>query len=196
MSSTWSHPRLGTLEHDDIWWRREIVIPSLKPFTYVEARKYRSTSWPYELWLECDAEDMQPTEQMASLVVTVLENESRLIPKMLHALWLDLNGRGPESGMWWHGDLPNAYRGGNWASGVHDSLIAEGLPVPNCPDDLMKILEPIRLTIRRDFSLPEQWVAEFNFHSGFEVEHGVGVLTDGAEILGIGYNAEADRFKK
>jgi hypothetical protein len=197
MSRTWNHPRLGTFEHDDIWWRREIAVPSLQSFTYIDAavRAYRSKPDPFELVLQCESEDEQPGEQMASLAATVLHNEGQLVPKVLEALWSDLNGRGPDSGMWWRGDLPNAYRGGNWASAVHDSLTGYELPVPTGPEDLKKVLEPKDLTIRRHPSLPEQWIAEFNFHAGFDVEHGVGVLTDGKRILGIGYASDASLFE-
>jgi len=52
------------------------------------------------------------------------------------------------------------------------------------------------LLIRRDLSPPEPWVASLNFHAGFDVEHGLGVLTNGVEILGIGYSADATRFKR
>jgi hypothetical protein len=131
---------------------------------------------------------------MASLAVAVSDNERQLVPDVLEAIWSDLNGRGPDSGMWWHGDLPNAHRGGNWASAVHDSLNGYALPVPTCPEDLKKVLEPKDLTIRRHPSLPHQWIADFNFHAGLDVEHGVGVLTDGVKILGIGYSSDARLF--
>jgi hypothetical protein len=130
------------------------------------------------------------------VVPTIFRNEPRLMPTVLEAIWSDLNDRGPDSGMWWHGDLPYAYRGGNFGSDVYDSLTRFELPVPACPFDLMKILEPKDLLIRRDLSPPEPWVASLNFHAGFDVEHGLGVLTNGVEILGIGYSADATRFKR
>lgn len=198
MSRTWTHPRLGTLEHDDIWWRREVVIPSLDTFTYIDAavRDYRSTREPFELVLQCDSETEQPTEEMAALAATILATESGIMQKAMEAIWSDLNGQGPDSGMWWHGDLPCAYRGGNWASAVHESLTSWKLHVPKCPDDLKKVLEPKDLTVRREFSQPKPWIGELNFHAGFDVEHGVGVLTDGIDVLGIGYSSTARRFKR
>jgi hypothetical protein len=197
MSSSWTHPRLGTLKHDGIWWRRDIVIPSLQAFSYVDVavREYNPRPEPFELVLQCESEEAEPNEAMASLAAKVLDNESRLVPKILEAVWADLNDRGPDSGMWWHGDLPNAYRGGNWASFAFDSLRGFDLPVPTSAEDLLTILGPKDLTIRRDFSPPEPWIAEFNFDSGYDVEHGVGVLTDGSAILGIGYSSDASRFK-
>lgn len=196
MSRTWNHPRLGTLMHDDIWWRREILIPSLQSFTYIDAavRAYVSKPGPFELVLQCESEDEQPSEQMASLAAAALRYERQLVPNVLEAIWADLNGRGPDSGMWWHGDLPNAHLGGNWASAVHNSLIGYELPVPTCPEDLKEVLGPKDLTIRRHPLLTERWIAELNFHAGFDVEHGVGVLTDGVRVLGIGYSSDASLF--
>jgi hypothetical protein len=197
LPTTWNHARLGEFEQDDIWWRREIALPSLNSFTYIY-EPMRGCRWerqPFELILQCDAEDEQPTEEMASLAA-VLDNEPRLMPMVLEAIWSDLNGRGPDSGMWWHGDLPYAYRGGNFASAVYDNLNEFELPVPACPFDLMKILLPKDLLIRLDLSPPETWIAELNFRAGFEVEHGLGVLTNGIEILGIGYSSDASRFRR
>jgi hypothetical protein len=197
MSRTWSHPRLGTFENDGVWWRREITIPSLTSFTYIDAavREYRSKPEAFELVLKCDSEGEQPNEQMASLAVAIFDNESTLVPNVLRAIWSELNGQGPESGMWWNGDLPNAHRGGNWRSAVYDSLTELELPVPTCADDLKKVLEPRDLTIRRASYRSGPWVGEFNFHAGFDVEHGIGVLTDGSVILGIGYSSDASLFE-
>jgi hypothetical protein len=50
--------------------------------------------------------------------------------------------------------------------------------------------------IRRDLMPPESWVASLNFRTGFDDEHGLGVLTDGVEILGIGYSVDATRFEQ
>jgi hypothetical protein len=197
-ANTWNHPRLGEFEQDDLWWRREITLPSLDSFTYyhyvIPGRGPERL--PFELVLQCDAEGEQPTEEMASLAAAVLDNEPRLMPTVLEAIWSDLNGRGLDSGMWWHGDLPYAYLGGNFASAVQENLTDFALPIPASASDLLKILEPKDLLIRRDFSPPDQWLASLNFHAGFEVEHGLGVLTNGVEILGIGYSVDATRFKQ
>ena len=123
---------------------------------------------------------------MASLAVAIIDNESRLVLQLLKALWADLNGRGSDSGMWWHGDLATAF----------EQFEQLQLPIPTSPEELKAVLEPKNLTIRRDFTPPKPWTGEFNFHAGFDVEHGVGVLTDGVEILGIGYSSDAMRFKR
>jgi hypothetical protein len=197
LSNTWSHPRLGGLVQDDIWWRRVITLSSLDSFTYSQQAFRRGRpELPFELVLECDAEGEEPTEEMASLAATVLDNEPRLMPVVLEAIWSDLNGQGPDSGMWWHGDLPYAYLGGNFGSDVYDSLTGYELPVPACASDLMKVMEPKELLIRRDLSPPKTWLAVLTFHAGFEIEHSLGVLTNGVEVLGIGYGYDARRFKQ
>ncbi len=197
MPIQWSHPRFGTLHYDGVWWRREIKIASLQSFTYIDAavRAYRSEPERFELVFQCEPEDEQPNAEMAAIASTVLDNELQLVPDMLDAIWSDLNGQGPKSGMWWHGDLANAHGGGNGDSAVHDSLDDQELPMPTCANDLSKVLEPKNLTIRSHPSLPGHWLAEFNFHAGFDVEHGVGVLTDGVKILGIGYSSDVSLFE-
>jgi hypothetical protein len=198
LPNVWNHPRLGGFEQDDIWWRREITLPSRDLFTYVHKSipGYPSQRLPFEVVFQCDTEGEEPTEEMAALAVAVLENEQRLIPLVLKAIWSDFNGQGPGSGMWWNGDLPYAFRGGDYRSDVYDSLTDGKLPVPACPSDLLKIMYPQDLTIRRDVSPPKLWLAELTFKAGFEVEHGVGVLTNGVEILGIGYSVDVTRFEQ
>jgi hypothetical protein len=116
-------------------------LPSRESFTYIDTPVGgpRSMRLPFELVFQCDTEDEEPTEEMASLAAAVLENESRLVPLMLEAVWSDLNDQGPESGMWWHGDLSYPDRGGNCASAARDVLTELELPIPKCSSDLLKI---------------------------------------------------------
>lgn len=202
MPDTWNHPRLGTLQNNDLFWEGKIIFPSLDSFTYIDAvvRKYQSTHNPFELAFFCDSEDEHPTEEMASLAITTIDNQPQLMPKVLDAIWSDLIGRGPDSGMWWHGDLPNS---SSWTSAVHEILTKLELPVPACADDLKKVLEPKSLTIRRDDRTlrrgrapSKQWIAELNFHAGFDIDHGVGVMTDGIQVLGMGYDSDATPFDR
>src|SRR5262245_5374793 len=104
MSDTWRHSHLGVFEHHDIWWRREIELPALQSFTYIDVivRKCNANPEPFELVLQCETEDEEPHEQMASLAAAILGNISGLISKALEAIWLDVNGQDPDSGMWWH----------------------------------------------------------------------------------------------
>ncbi len=71
--------------------------------------------------LICDAESDLPNTEMALVASRARDHEAKLIPNVLAAIWDDFNGRGPDSGMWWHGDLPNARRDG-WASAAYDEL--------------------------------------------------------------------------
>ena len=52
-----------------------------------------------------------------------------------------------------------------------------------------------RITVRQDVPGCEGPVVELSFHAAFEVEHGVGVLTDGETILGLGYSADVTPFE-
>lgn len=195
MQNKWTDPVLGTFHCDDTRWRRKINLTSVGFFSYVDAAVgVRTSPLQFEVVLVCDTESDFPNTDMALAASHALDNEGELIPKVLAAIWDDLNGRGPNSGMWWHGDLPNAHRDG-WASGAYDELCEHGLPVPESAEDLKLILEPIDLTVRRDPSDGSKCISELNFYCGFDVEHGIGVLKDGVDILGIGYAYTARRFR-
>jgi hypothetical protein len=47
------------------------------------------------------------------------------------------------------------------------------------------------ITIRRPDGRKRP-LAELSFHAAFEEEHGVGILTDGRQVVGIGYLADVE----
>ena len=55
-------------------------------------------------------------------------------------------------------------------------------------------MEFLRIVIHKEADGYKKPVAELTFAALFEEEHGVGVLTDGKEILGTGYMGEAAAF--
>lgn len=86
--------------------------------------------------------------------------------------------------MWWHNHLDEVV-------GVVEDV---GLPAPAKADDLAALLLLQEIRIRRDVLDNEQPIAELSFAAAFEEEHGVGILTDGKNILGIGYSADVTPF--
>ena len=52
------------------------------------------------------------------------------------------------------------------------------------------------VVIRSDLSHQGRPGAEFRFGPWFEEEHGVGVLTDGQNILGLGYSHDVSLFEE
>jgi hypothetical protein len=85
--------------------------------------------------------------------------------------------------MWWHGDVEEVAR------------FSDGRLSPQSrPEDLYSAMGFSRVAIRKEADGDESPVAELIFNAVFEQEHGVGVLTDGKEVLGTGYIDEASPF--
>src|SRR5688500_847987 len=124
MGFTWNHPKLGEFEYDGIAWVKKVEAPGFDPFTYDRE------SSDVELAFEADDEDDSPTAEAVALALKVLANHAKLVPKITKALWDDFNGRGPDSGMWWHGDLDQ----------VADAIEIEELPRPTKADDLLALM--------------------------------------------------------
>ena len=103
---------------------------------------------------------------------------------MTAALWDEFNGRGPDSGMWWHGDTEQ------WVEGLDSS----GLPLPTKADDLLGLMALSSIVVRRKVDGYDKPVVELSFAAAFEEEHGVGVLTDGKKVLGTGYSTDVTPY--
>ena len=80
--------------------------------------------------------------------------------------------------MWWHGHLDEVN------ADLKQPIVREG--------DLPARLRPYNLTLG---SKGEPWVM-INFHADYEEEHGVGVLTNGTRVLGIGYSTDVTPYKR
>ena len=179
MATTWTHPDFGTFKFDrdyDAW------------VTTVKAPAFDAFKWEQEPTGECDllieADDQKDIPSKAALAVAarVLAAQAELPGKVIRALWDDFNGRGGDSGMWWHGDMEQVAE----MSGDH--------PVPKRPEDFLSAMDFLRIVIRKEADGYEKPVAELTFAAAFEEEHGVGVLTDGKDILGTGYMGDAAVF--
>ncbi|HZK82983.1 MAG TPA: hypothetical protein VFC46_18005 [Humisphaera sp.] len=132
----------------------------------------------------------------AALALKVLGNQSALVRAVTHAMWEDINGRGPHSGMWWHGDfdLPVGACTGQRHSWMVDVLAADGIAVQS-PDDLLRVMGFRAFLVRDNVRDYQAQLIELDFDAAFEMEHGVGLLTDGERILGTGYQVDVDLFR-
>jgi len=113
-----------------------------------------------------------------ALAKRVLDNQGSLVKKVVEALWADFVGSGPDSGMYWHDNLDQV------AEGMEDR------EAPESADELFELMRLNGITIKPAEDDSDTFVAELNFDAAFEEEHGVGVLTDGLEILGLGYSGD------
>lgn len=161
----WKHPTLGTFVWEEDMWRQE--------------------GDDFYLSFETDLEEpTAPTEAHVALLQAVMADRENLITKSADALWEDINVRGPDSGMWWRGDL----------EGIVHQYEFVGYDAPKSAGELRAALPFRGIAIRCDISDEKRTLAELRFAPWFEEEHGIGVLTDGRSILGLGYAYDVTPF--
>ena len=178
---SWDHPKLGRFEHDGAAWTRNVKTPGFKPF------RYEGSSTKCELSFETDDETEQPSRAAIAVAERVLANQAALVAKVAKALWDDFAGKGPDSGMYWHGDLDSL------ADGME---FEETLKPPKKADDVPRLMQLTNISVAKPRRGQDKPLAELSFAEAFEDEHGVGILTDGRTILGIGYSSDLSPFKK
>ena len=179
MASSWKHPTLGTFIFEAMGWVKIVNVPAFKAFSYDTGydNAPRSTGKHALVFTSIDKNTV-PSAADVALADRVLANQAALVDAVAHALWEDFNGRAPNSGMWWHGNL----------SAVVRSWKGLKLPPPAEPRDLLPALQVMRILVRGGFpGYPIDPLVELCFHAAFEEEHGVGLLTEGNSILGAGY---------
>jgi len=185
MGTIWEHPELGRLEFSrrrDAWMG-VIDVPAFRQFTH---------TWddhiPGRCGLIISAQDKAdtPSAQAIALALRLVTNQEHLVRQIITALWEDFGGRGPRSGMWWHDDLEQVVESGE----------GEDVPPLESADALLGWMHPNGIIVRhggiRSDALP---MIELTCSAVFEVEHGVGILTDGETILGTGYLYDVEPFK-
>jgi hypothetical protein len=189
LGPTWSDPVLGTFElREDIGaWVATVRAPAFDRFWDGCGER---TTGDYRLWIK--GAQAPPSAEAIALAAALLVGQSTLVSTITQALWNDFTGDGPPSGMWWHGDLHQVGR------------MSCGAP-PTGPDDLLRMMVLDDIAVSKMSYYPahlseeeretsDEPVAKFVFRAQFEQEHGVGVLTDGIRVLGLGYAGEAVRF--
>jgi len=173
---TWNHPQLGAFDYDVVGWVQTLQAPAFDAFEYDTGRQRGQ----YRLIFEADEESELPSADAVALAAKVLANQVQLVPKVTAALWDDINGRGPDSGMWWHNDL---------------AAVCEHLPALARPEDLLGIMGLSDIMVHKLVFRDERPLVELSFEAPFETEHGVGILTDGESVLGTGYSGDVIPFE-
>lgn len=172
------HPTLGPLTLEDGVWTGEVRSPVFKRFKDSESG----------IEFELDGENLVDSlpDRLVDLAVQIINNATQLVELGLQALFDDLYGRGSNSGMWWHGNLEM----------VCESLgktLAEN-PIES-PERLYGLLGNPSIYVQTSCYRYDAPCAEFGFASDIDPEHGVGIVTDGHKIIGIGYRATAGAFE-
>lgn len=185
--ATWKHPDLGIFKFDDLWWARTVTLPAFKVFRYRYRGKKVGTS-KVPLRFEAEDADTVPSKLAATIAKRVVQNQELLVPKILKALHKDLHGKGPNSGMWWHGDIDSIY----------EDLSEQKAPLRNLkldtPDSLTQLLGSPRIVIQESGYGYDKPLATICFEALFEIEHGLGILTNGNRIVGTGYQMDPSPF--
>ena len=92
--------------------------------------------------------------------------------------------------MWWHGDLTTIQESINSAFAERKRAALQLATIT----DLHSVIGPECLVIRESTYQYERPSATFTFQAAFDVEHGLGVLTNGTRVLGIGYQSDVMPF--
>ena len=183
---TWRHPRLGQFKYDGMAWVGKVKAPAFDAFAYDTG--YGNAGPPdctYAVGFAADDAKETPSPAAVALAEKVLANAAALVAAVTKALWDDFNGRGPDSGMWWHGDLETV------AEGMEDS----DLPPPKKANDLLRLMRLFQISVRKGADGHDKPVVELCFWAAFEEEHNVGVLTDGKSVLGAGYHIDVSAYE-
>lgn len=185
MGARWTHAKWGTFKHDGTEWAGKVEAPAFHAFTFHkdhwdEPRRPRTFPFGFESFDEKDL----PAAEMVAVAERVLAAQEQLVGKVTKALWDEFNGRGGESGMWWHGDMDQV------AVGLEDA----DLKVPKKADDILPLMRLSSISVRPRVDGYDKPLVELRFYAVFEEEHGVGVLTDGRKILGTGYSIDATPY--
>jgi len=179
---------LGNFQFDPMcnWWRKIVTLPSFKQFKFREPGRNAGRS-KIELFIEVPLED-SPSEEQIQVTLDVVKNEARLSAGAKQALFDDICGIGPQSGMWWHNSL----------SEVNEDIAELGpssLGPLSAPEDLENLLGSPSICIKPSHYGYDEPCALLWFSALFEPEHGVGVLTDGIKVSGTGYQMSVRPFR-
>ena len=183
MAATWEHLKLGRFEYAGMGWTRVVDVPAFKSFSYDTGySNARRSKGRHELVFGAFDESDLPSAAEVEVADRVLANHAALVGVVTQALWESFDGRGPGSGT--YGDRATLAK----------SFKSHKLRPPAKAQDLLAALQPCRILVCEAFPGHDRPMVELQFHSAFEEEHGVSVLTDGHSVLGIGYHLDVVPF--
>jgi len=186
MSKTWSHPELGDFKLDvDEMWEGHCEMPAFAIYNWDADANQLAGKFGLTFCLSNQKNiKAGPPPEAIAIALAVIANQQKLAPAVAAALWEDFNDRGPDSGMWWRGDTSEVARQFRYSD----------LPAPKSARDLITAMSLNYVSIDNNVHGHDGFLAELHFAALFEMEHGVGVLTDGKKILGLGGSSDVDLF--
>jgi hypothetical protein len=182
-ASDWKHPALGVFKGSSGGWSAMVNVPAFAAFSYDTgySNAPRSTG-DVALGIHYHLMDAQipasPPAEMVALLDKVMADPGALVDRVVNALWEDFNGRGPDSGVWWRGNMKT----------IGKQFQAARLPPPKGPHDLLPALQLTGLSIFNEWWDHPAPILYLDFHAAFEEEHGVSMLGDADRMLGMGFS--------
>lgn len=175
MATTWKHPKLGEFKPGGFGWEAILALPAFKAFSYDTGRSGRAKT-KFSVSLEADQSTGKPSARSVALLEKIVSNQEKFSSLILNGLWDEFNGDGPDTNMWWNGDL----------DAINEQFEGAGLPLAEEAADLLPAMRLANVAIYK-LQPGNKTVADFIFNALFEQEHGLSVITDGKAILGTGF---------
>ena len=181
------HPTLGNLAYreEDEAWCGNARFDFLMRFSYPEGD---APSDLVDVLIEGSPTETKPSEELVAVADQCLANFQDLVFSAMDHLIRDIDGNGPDSGVWWHDELEQVL-----------DIINEETSQPlalKSRDDLFRLLTPPDLRVQPygyGFNKP---CGIIGCESAIDIEHGVGWLTNGTRILGLGQRSDPSPFEE
>lgn len=178
----WEHPELGAFRFDSAWLGTA-TLPVFSKFASMES----SASETVEILIDAYKSTDIPSDGVVRVAINTISNADSLVKSGLQVLFDDFHGIRPDSGMWWHDEIDHVCE-------ILDNRFSRG--VLDTADGLYELLGDASLLIQGRGYGYDSPCAVIGFESPIDVEHGVGFLTDGAQIIGLGYRADPCAFEE
>jgi|688.fasta_scaffold462402_1 hypothetical protein len=190
MSKTWADARFGQLTFEEFYWSTRIAVPAFAVYSYrpefaLEILPDGECELEMHIREDYTENPPLPLPELCAVVERVLQNQSLLAPAVATALWKEFEGSGPRSGMWWHGNIPLLMEHSN-----------PSLPPLDGPDAIYSLLRLVSVEGRPRGPGYRDPLVTLTFDAEFDEEHGIGVLTDGDSVVGIGYGGDPSPFAR
>ena len=190
-----THKTLGSFTQrdycDELRWETELALPAFAAFKYCANGKVRrSPKVPAAIY-----SDEAPTKPALKMLTKIKTSQKKLVKSICDAFFRDLHQQGYDDlpqpdegyGMWWSRDPVVV------ALSCRE-VLEKRLKQDRIwePEDLFAVLYEPRIAIFPSMTdgagIPR---ALIDMGAEFEQEHGVSVLTDGKNVLNLGYSGEA-----
>ncbi|MEM9251283.1 MAG: hypothetical protein AAGB29_02940 [Planctomycetota bacterium] len=180
MSKAWDGGELGQFEYDGFDWVADHHARYPGFTAYDHDPDIDRDDLGYRIRINSEE---QPDSEAVALLEELVGSADRVKRVISQALFDDVMGEGPGSGVWWEGN----------AEDVEDVI---GVDLPDEPEAWAALLELGSIVILETHRLAEVQgpVAVMNFSALFEEDHGIGFLTDGQAVYGIGYAEDVPPF--